>query len=118
MNNYLLDAGGLLLFAYVLIGLFMVLAIVAEMITMIAMRYHPGTKKAFNDSLLANLASFVTGLVVIKGLSYYPDGGMLVRLLIFYLITIVVEGFVLYLLHKDKPLAATIKICLVMNLFS
>jgi len=118
--NYFLDAGGagLIFIAYGLIILFILLAIVLESIVMMLMKYNTRFKKAFGDSFLVNIASLAAGFVLLKlfydFFSYYS----LINIAILYGLSVLIEGFLLQVLNKDRPLTRTFLVCLLMNIVS
>jgi hypothetical protein len=120
MNLYFLDAGGAGLFYYfILLGvLFIILATLLEAVVMIVMKYNLPFKKAFGDSLFANLFSLIVGFLLIFLGADLLDNNSWVNLLILYVITVVLEVFVLYQRNRKKPFVQTLTVCVVMNLVS
>ena len=118
--NYFLDAGGagLIFIAYGLIILFILLAIVLESIVMMLLKYNTRFLKAFRDSFLVNIASLAAGFVLLKlfydFFSYYS----LINIAILYGLSVLIEGFLLQVLNKDRPLTRTFLVCLLMNIVS
>lgn len=116
MQLILLNAGGAGLWA---IGLFIVfiytcLVTLIEAGIMSAFRYNV-FKKSLKDSISANITSTVIGLILIL---FYSDLFQLVDwsgYVAFFVVTIIVEGFVLWLRNKQSFLK-TMLVCLGMNI--
>ena len=120
MKYYLSDAGGagLIFFVYGVIVLFIVLAILLEAAVMIAMKYNTRFKKAALDSTIINVASLVVGFILLEYFEDFIASYTPLNFLILYIITVVIESWLLYLLNKTKPFKQTLKVTLVMNLIS
>ena len=120
MKYYLSDAGGagLIFFVYGVIVLFIVLAILLEAAVMIAMKYNIRFKKAALDSTIINVASLVVGFILLEYFEDFITSYTPLNFLILYIITVVIESWLLYLLNKTKPFKQTLKVTLVMNLIS
>jgi hypothetical protein len=116
MHKYLLDAGGAgLVFGIMII--FMIIAVVAEALVMIIMKYNKGGK-AFLDSFLANLASLIAGyiLLLLPGSSLYFFDSEVLNWLVLYGGTVVVEFVVLWLLNRKHSAGKTWLVSIVMNI--
>lgn len=115
---YLLDAGGagLYYFFFALFVAFVLFAILAEAVVMILMKYNIKFKKAFLDSFLANLATFTLGFVLIEFVSDFFNSTELFNLFVLYIISVLMEWGVLYLLNRAKPAKQSFVVAVVMNL--
>lgn len=118
MNIYLLDAGGagLLYYGLIVAAIFMVIAIFIEAIVMTLFKYNV-FRKSLKDSFIANLLSFIVGIILLFS-SLNIDNGELSGLLIFYAVTLAIETPVLYLMNKSRPPGKTVLVSVVMNLIS
>ena len=118
MNLYLLDAGGVGLVIGFLV-IFMILAILLEGVTLLLLKYN-GAGKSFLDAFVINIASLAAGYLITtvssNGLDFtfnpYFD------FFLIYLITVIVEFAVLYLLNMKKPIKKTLVAAVVVNLVS
>jgi hypothetical protein len=118
MNFYLLDAAapGLIFGAMII---FMLITITLEAVTMIIMKYNKAGK-AFLDSLLINLASMAVGFLILlsgEDLLGIVDSSVL-SIAILFLITVIVEFLVLWLLNRKIPVQKTILVSFVINIIS
>lgn len=116
MNFYLLDAAAPGLVFGVMI-LFMIVAVILEAVTMMIMKYNKAGK-AFLDSFLINLVSMGAGFVILlsgSGLFEIVDSPFL-SITILFLITVVVEFLVLYLLNRKLTIQKTLTAAIVINL--
>ena len=116
MNFYLLDAAAPGLVFGVMI-LFMIVTIILEAVTMMIMKYNKAGK-AFLDSFLINLVSMGAGFVILlsgSGLFEIVDSPFL-SITILFLITVVVEFLVLYLLNRKLTIQKTLTAAIVINL--
>lgn len=119
MKFYLLDAaaGGLILGMLVL---FMLFAILLEGVTLLLLKYNKAGK-CFLDSFLVNIASLVVGLLIAR---FNVDGGLditdngYINVFLLFLITVVVEFIVLYLLNSKKPISKTAVAAILINVVS
>ena len=118
MNFYLLDAAGAGLVLGFLV-IFMLLAIFAEAITLLLLKYN-NAGRCFLDALLVNIASLIVGFFIARynstGLDMTENSYL--DLFLLFLITTVVEFAVLYLLNRKKPVSKTIIAAIAMNLVS
>ena len=118
MNFYLLDAAAPgLIFGLMII--FMIVTIVLEALAMIIMKYNKAGK-AFLDSFLANLVSMGAGFLILfsgTGLFEIADSAIL-SIVILFLITVVIEFLILYLLNRKLPVHKTLMAAIVINLIS
>ena len=118
MNFYLLDAAAPgLVFGLMII--FMIVTIVLEALAMIIMKYNKAGK-AFLDSFLANLVSLGAGFLILfsgSGLFEIADSAML-SIAILFLVTVVIEFFILYLLNRKLSVQKTLMAAIVINLIS
>lgn len=115
---YLLDAGGasLYYFFFALFVAFVLFAILAEAVVMILMKYNIKFKKAFLDSFLANLATFTLGFVLIEFVSDFFNSTELFNLFVLYIMSVLMEWGVLFLLNRAKPAKQSFVVAVVMNL--
>ena len=115
---YLLDAGGasLYYFFFALFVAFVLFAILAEAGVMILMKYNIKFKKAFLDSFLANLATFTLGFVLIEFVSDFFNSTELFNLFVLYIMSVLMEWGVLFLLNRAKPAKQSFVVAVVMNL--
>lgn len=115
---YLLDAGGasLYYFFFALFVAFVLFAILAEAVVMILMKYNIKFKKAFLDSFLANLATFTLGFVLIEFVSDFFNSTELFNLFVLYIMSVLMEWGVLFLLNRAKPAKESFVVTVVMNL--
>jgi hypothetical protein len=103
-------------FAYTLFLLIFLVVVLAEAIIIFLMKYNL-FKKAFTDSLLANLFS-VTAAVLILLVFFaekFPTYG-LKNLLLLFIIALAGESVVLWFLNPSKPILKSITVSAVMNL--
>ena len=116
MNLFILDAGGAgLIFVFAVI--FILIAFVVEGLTMWIMKYNkPG--KAFLDSLIINLVSLGGGFLLTYISGPLLDLDNTSNFFILYLITVVIEFVVLYLLNRKIPVVKTLVTAIVINLVS
>ena len=115
MKLYLLDAGGAGL-AFAALIIFIIIAVSIEAIVMLVMKYNKAGK-AFLDSFLVNIASLAGGFILNSFIDDLFESG-LVNLLILYVITLVIEFILLYLLNRKLPAGKTFLVCAVMNIVS
>ena len=118
MNFYLLDAAAPgLIFAALII--FMIVTIVLEAVTMIILKYNKAGK-SFLDSFLINLVSMGAGFVILStgtGLFEIVDNAYF-SILILFIITVIVEFLILYLLNRELPVQKTLITAIVINIVS
>ena len=118
MNFYLLDAAAPgLIFAALII--FMIVTIVLEAVTMIILKYNKAGK-SFLDSFLINLVSMGAGFVILltgTGLFEIVDNAYF-SILILFIITVIVEFLILYLLNRKLPVQKTLITAIVINIVS
>ena len=104
MNFFLLDAGGVFLFEFVIL-LFLAVATVAEAIVMIVMKFN-NAAKCFLDALLVNLASLAAGFFLLKFMGTNKGreevSTSATGIFVMFLVTIAIEGLLLMLLNKNK----------------
>ena len=118
MKYYLLDAGG----AGLILGLlliFMLAAIFLEGITLLLLKYN-NAGRSFLDALVINLASLGVGYLIV---SFTPTGldftnNLYLDFFLIFLVTVVVEFIVLYLVNQKKPVKKTFIAATVINLVS
>jgi hypothetical protein len=118
MNFYLLDAGG----AGLVIGflvIFMLLAIVLEGVTLILLKYN-SAGRAFLNAFVVNIASLTAGYLITtfstNGLDFTTNPYL--DFFLIFLITVIIEFAVLYLLNSKKPVKKTLTAAIVINLVS
>ena len=118
MNFYLLDAAAPGLIFGVMI-IFMIVTIVLEAVTMIIMKYNKAGK-AFLDSLLINLVSMGAGFMLLFSDSdlFEITDNPIVGIGILFLITVVIEFSILYLLNRKLPVLKTLIAAIVINIVS
>jgi hypothetical protein len=118
MRLYLLDAGGAGL-AFAALIVFIIIAVVVEAIVMLLMKYNKAGK-AFLDSFLVNIASLAAGFILsaFVGEIFYLTDSILLNWLILYVLTVVVEFLLLYLLNRKQPTGKTFLMSAVMNVAS
>ena len=117
MKLYLLDgaAAGLILG---LLVIFMLAAIVFEGLALLLLKYN-NAGRAFLNSFLVNIASLVFGFLLLTtrfGLAF--TGNDYLDFFLIFLITVVVEFIVLYLMNRQKPIKKTLVAATVINLVS
>lgn len=118
MQLFLLDGAGagILLLFFGLGLLFIFLAILLETFVMLQMKYHSVIRKAFIQSLAANLLSLAAGFILIgidNNLFQLDNIG---GFGLMFAATILVETVTLYIMNEAKPVQKTILVSLVMNL--
>ncbi|MBS1921138.1 MAG: hypothetical protein JST17_12875 [Bacteroidetes bacterium] len=120
MKLFLLDGGGAFLYVGILI-IFMVVTILIEGVVLILFKIEKAGK-AFLYSLIVNLASLGMGYITLPLIrqigSDYTNSGQVIRWIIVFAITVLVEGFLLILLTKKKPHEKVWLATVVMNLLS
>ena len=97
----------------------MIVTIALEAVTMIILKYNKAGK-AFLDSLLINLVSMGAGFLLLfsdSGLFEITDNSI-VGLAILFLITVVIEFLILYLLNRKLSVQKTVIASVVINLVS
>ena len=117
MRFYLLDgaAAGLILG---LLIIFMLAAIVFEALTLLLLKYNKAGK-AFLDSFVVNIASLAFGFLLLTtrfGLEF--TGNDYLDFFLIFLITVLVEFVILYLMNRQKPVKKTLVAAVVVNLVS
>jgi len=118
MKYYLLDAGGAGLILGLLV-IFMLAAIFLEGLTLLLLKYN-NAGRSFLDALVINLASLGVGYLIV---SFTPTGldftnNLYLDFFLIFLVTVVVEFIVLYLLNQKKPVKKTFIAATVINLVS
>jgi len=118
MNFYLLDAAG----AGLIIGLlviFMIAAIFLEGLTLLLLKYN-NAARSFLDALIVNLASLGVGFLIVNFTSNGLDftDNLYVDFILIFLVTVIVEFAVLYLLNRKKPVMQTLIAATVINVVS
>ena len=118
MNFYLLDAAAAGLIIPFMI-FFMIITIALEAVTMIILKYNKAGK-AFLDSFLANLVSMGAGFIILFSDSdlFEITDNPIVGIGILYLITVVIEFLILYLLNRKLPVQKTLIAAIVINVVS
>ena len=118
MNFYLLDAAAAGLIIPFMI-FFMIITIALEAVTMIILKYNK-TGKAFLDSFLINLVSMGAGFLLLFSDSdlFEITDNPIVGIGILFLITVVIEFLILYLLNRKLPVQKTLIAAIVINLVS
>ena len=117
MRIYLLDgaAAGLIL---ALLMIFMLAAIVLEGLTLLLLKYNKAGR-AFLDSFVVNIASLAFGFLLLTtrfGLEFTSNDYL--DFFLIFVITVVVEFIVLYLMNRQKPVKKTLVAAIVINLVS
>jgi len=118
MKYYLLDAGGAGLILGLLV-IFMLAAIFLEGLTLLLLKYN-NAGRSFLDALVINLASLGVGYLIV---SFTPTGldftnNLYLDFFLIFLVTVVVEFIVLYLLNQKKSVKKTFIAATVINLVS
>jgi len=118
MKYYLLDAGGAGLILGLLV-IFMIAAVFLEGLTLLLLKYN-NAGRSFLDALVINLASLGVGYLIV---SFTPTGldftdNLYLDFFLIFLVTVVVEFIVLYLLNRKKPVKKTFIAATVINLVS
>ncbi len=116
---YLLDAGGAALF-YLLIGaglFFMLLAVLIEALMMLIMKYHT-FRKAIVQSLVVNLVSMIGGFFLLQLEWDWFNLDSIEGFIGMFLITLLIEGFILWLFNKSTRISRTALVTLVMNIIT
>jgi hypothetical protein len=118
MKFYLLDgAGAGILIALFGVGiLFLLLAVALEAIVIQKMKYQFIFRVSLIQSVVANLVSLAAGFVLsaVSEVQFAIDN--YTGLAILFVVTVLLEFIVLYLMNKTKPVRRTLAVCLVMNL--
>lgn len=118
MKLYLLDAGGVGLVIGALV-IFMILAILLEGVAFILLKYNRAGK-SFLDAFVINIASLAFGYLITtvstNGLDFTFNAYL--DFFLIFLITVMVEFGVLYLLNMKKPVKKTFVAAVVVNLVS
>ena len=117
MRIYLLDgaAAGLIL---ALLIIFMLAAIVLEGLTLLLLKYNKAGR-SFLDSFVVNIASLAFGFLLLTtrfGLEFTSNDYL--DFFLIFVITVVVEFIVLYLMNRQKPVKKTLVAAIVINLVS
>ena len=117
MRIYLLDgaAAGLIL---ALLIIFMLAAIVLKGLTLLLLKYNKAGR-AFLDSFVVNIASLAFGFLLLTtrfGLEFTSNDYL--DFFLIFVITVVVEFIVLYLMNRQKPVKKTLVAAIVINLVS
>ena len=117
MRIYLLDgaAAGLIL---ALLMIFMLAAIVLEGLTLLLLKYNKAGR-VFIDSFVVNIASLAFGFLLLTtrfGLEFTSNDYL--DFFLIFVITVVVEFIVLYLMNRQKPVKKTLVAAIVINLVS
>ncbi len=113
---YFLDGGGAGLF-YVVIGIgifFIALAILVEALVMLLMKYHI-FKRAMRDSTIVNIFSLILGFALLSAEWEIFSIDSWKGFLAIFFATVLIEGLVLYLMNKDKPIGKTVLVTVIMN---
>jgi hypothetical protein len=118
MKYYLLDAGGAGLILGLLV-IFMLAAIFLEGLTLTLLKY-TNAGRSFLNALVINLSSLGVGYLIV---SFTPTGldftnNVYLDFFLIFLVTVVVEFIVLYLLNQKKPVKKTFIAAMVINLVS
>jgi hypothetical protein len=116
---YSLDAGGAALF-YLLIGagiVFIILAVLIEALVMLLMKYHT-LRKAIVQSLVVNLVSMIGGFFLLQLEWDWFNLDSIEGFIGMFLITLIIEGLILYLFNKTTWISRTILVILVMNIIT
>jgi len=109
---------GLIFIAYGLLIMFILLAIVLESLVMLWMKYNTRFKKVIRDSFLVNIVSLVAGFVLLKLFHDFFSYYSLLNIAILYGVSVLIEGFLLRVLNKDRLLSTTFLVCFLMNIVS
>ena len=119
MKFYLLDAGGLGLMIGFLLVIFILLAILLEGVTLLLLKYN-NAGGSFLNAFVINIASLAVGFLITiinpNGLDFTTNEYL--DFFLVFLITVIVEFGVLYLLNRKKPIQKTLTAAIVINLAS
>ena len=114
MPHILLDASLAGLAEIIIIG-YMIVVVLIEAVIMLLFSLNP-FGKCLLDSFLVNLASLGVGyLISSTGFSINLGGDTYISLLVGFLVSVLVEGFLLQLLNKKKPVKKVWQTNVVMN---
>lgn len=115
---HLLDAAAPGLIFGVMI-IFMIVTIAIEAVVMILLKYNKAGK-AFLDSFVINLVSMGVGFILLLSgsQSLALIDNFYLNLFLLFLITVVAELIVLYLLNRKIPVSKTVRAAFIINLVS
>ncbi|MBS1621128.1 MAG: hypothetical protein JSS80_05770 [Bacteroidetes bacterium] len=120
MKFFFLDGGGAFLVVSALI-FFMAVAITLEWVVLLLFKIEKAGK-AYLYSLVVNLASLGAGYITLPLIrqvgNEYTNSGQVIRWIIVFTLTVLVEGFLLILLTKKKPKEKVWLATVVMNILS
>ena len=120
MNFFILDAGAPFLLEFVML-IFLVLATVVEAIVLIIMKFN-SPAKCFLDALLVNLGSLVAGYLLLNYVSFEgrnaEGNDRWMELAVMFAVTVIVEGLLLMLLNRKKPVKSVWLGALAINVVS
>jgi len=115
MSFYLLDAAAPGLVVGVMI-IFMMVTIVLEAVTMLIMKYNKAGK-VFLDAFIINLVSMAAGFLLLTGgLGLLNSTDIILNLFIPFLVTVLIEFALLWLLNRRKPVQKTLLVAVVINI--
>lgn len=119
MNHfYLLDGvgGAFLLVIFGAGVLFLILAVLLEAFVMHKMHFTDTFGRAVLFSFVANLVSTVAGILLSNTDAELFRLTSIKGFIILFVITVILEFAVLYLMNKQSPLKRTLLVCILMNL--
>ena len=95
-------------------GIVIAVTVIVEMLVMLLMKYNHW-KKSLLDAFIVNVASLAVGMVLIEFISRVFNNLTVVNIIYLFLITLVVEGGLLFLLNRTKPFSRTALVTFIMN---
>lgn len=118
MRIILLDGvgAGILLFLFGLGLLFIIIAILLEAMIMQWMKMHASFKVALPQSVGVNIASLASGFVLSSIDSDLFHLNNMAGFGVMFLVTVIIEFILLYLMNKKEPVKKILLICLAMNM--
>jgi hypothetical protein len=119
MEFFILDAGGagLIYLAYGILVLFMILVIVVEALILVVLKYN-SVSRSLRDSSIINIASLAVGFVLLEYTNDLVNLDTLQDFLILYIVTVIIEFGILWMLNKARPISRTLGICIFMNILT
>jgi hypothetical protein len=116
MDLFLLDTSFGIILRTSLIFLLLMVAI--EGLVMLLMKYNRAGK-AFSDSFVINLASqSISFVFLVSDSAWLYFDNLFLNMVVPFLITLVIEFVLLYLLNRKKPVPRTLVVLTIVNLVS
>jgi len=97
--------------------LFILLAILIEAGIMRILKYNLRLGKTLLDSFIVNIVSLAFGFTLVT-LGIIFNSPAIINLLLFYVITVVIESAILYFLNRNKLYTRSLLTAILMNLVS